>query len=69
MNFKIRHSMYSVLTLHVEVAMEIWWPISIEQSHSAVCDFLISVHHPIMLIITVCILEQYTTESMYFYCI
>lgn len=45
-------------TLHVEVAMEIWRSISIKQHDSAIGHLLISVHHSVMLIITVCILEK-----------
>lgn len=38
--------------------MEIWRSISIKQHDSAIGHLLISVHHSVMLIITVCILEK-----------
>lgn len=48
------------LTFHVEVAVEIGRPVSIEQSHPAVMNLFISVHQAIVLIIAVGILEHHT---------
>lgn len=50
-----------IRTLHVEVAMEIWWSVAIKQGHSAISHFFISVHHAIMFIVTVCILQHSIT--------
>lgn len=44
------------LTLHVEVAVEIRWPIAVEQSHSSTGHFFIRIHHSVMLIVTVSVL-------------
>lgn len=51
------------LTLHVEVAVEVRWAISIEHAHSAVSHFFISFHRAVMLIITVRILENHTNDE------
>lgn len=46
------------LTLHVEVAVEIRWPVAVEQGHSATRHFFICVHHSVMFVVTVGILLQ-----------
>lgn len=49
-------------TFHVEVTMEIWWPISVEQCHASVRHLFISVHHAIMFIFAVCVLRHQTEK-------
>lgn len=39
--------------------MEVWWSVSIKQSHSAIRHLFISVHHAVVFIITVCVLQHH----------
>lgn len=54
-------------TLHVEVAVEIWRPISIKQGHPAISDFFIGVHHAIVFIVTVRILQHHPITCVIFF--
>lgn len=54
----------SVLTLHVEVAMEIWRPTAIQQTHSPIRNLLICVHVAVILLVTVNELKHSSTVML-----
>lgn len=55
----------ALLTLHVEVAMEIWRPGAVQQIHSAITNFFICVNISIIVLIAVNELQKKKDSSIW----